>query len=171
MFFLRSAFRHSPCDKVNVLPVRPLSYEFSYLFLVIDDDVDALPIEEALILGGGTADVVADRLAVGEELIAERALDRLAARLLRVETQLLAGKRQKEQFKFFPQLVNLPRNARESFRMVGNPASSSAILELLNPSHDVPELHEIRRYPDFEALRLGEGSSETNGFALVGRSY
>ena len=87
--------------KVNVLPVRPLSYEFSYLFLVIDDDVDALPIEEALILGGGTADVVADRLAVGEELIAERALDRLAARLLRVETQLLAGKRQKEQFKFF----------------------------------------------------------------------
>ena len=55
--------------------------------------------------------------------------------------------------------------------MVGNPASSSAILELLNPSHDVPDLHEIRRYPDFEALRLGEGSSGTNGFALVERSY
>ena len=37
------------------------------------------------------------------------------------------------------------------------PTSPFTILELLNPLHDVPELHKIRRY--FVALKLGKGSS------------
>ena len=34
------------------------------------------------------------------------------------------------------------------------PTDPFTIFELQNPSHKVPELHEIRRSPDFEALKL-----------------
>ena len=39
--------------------------------------------------------------------------------------------------------------------------SPFTILELQNPSHDVLQLHNIRRSPDFEALKLPNGSSGT----------
>ena len=38
-----------------------------------------------------------------------------------------------------------------------DPTNSFTILELQNPSHDVPELHTIRESPDFEALLSGKG--------------
>ena len=39
------------------------------------------------------------------------------------------------------------------------PTDPFTILELPNPSHDVSELHKIRRSTDFEALESGKGSS------------
>ena len=47
--------------------------------------------------------------------------------------------------------------------MSSNPTSPFTIVELLNPSHYVPELHKIRRSPDREALKLGKGSSGMAG--------
>ena len=41
------------------------------------------------------------------------------------------------------------------------PTVRFTILELSNRSHDVPELHKIRRSADFEALVLWKGSSGT----------
>ena len=40
-----------------------------------------------------------------------------------------------------------------------SPTNPFKILELPNPSHDVPELHRIRRSPDLEAPKLWKGSS------------
>ena len=40
-----------------------------------------------------------------------------------------------------------------------SPTVTFTTLELRNPSHDVLELHKIRRSPDFEALKLWKGSS------------
>ena len=37
---------------------------------------------------------------------------------------------------------------------LGYPTNPFTILELQNPSHDIPELHKIRRSPDREALKL-----------------
>ena len=34
------------------------------------------------------------------------------------------------------------------------PTGNFPILELYNPSHDIPELHKIRRSADFEVLQL-----------------
>ena len=39
------------------------------------------------------------------------------------------------------------------------PTNPFTILELWNPSHDVPELHKIGRPTDFETLKLGKSSS------------
>ena len=39
------------------------------------------------------------------------------------------------------------------------PTNPFTILELQNPSHDIPELHKIRWSPDLEALKLWKGSS------------
>ena len=39
------------------------------------------------------------------------------------------------------------------------PTSPFTTLKLQNPSHDVSELHKVRRSTDFEALKLGKGSS------------
>ena len=39
------------------------------------------------------------------------------------------------------------------------PTSPFTILKLENPSHDVPELHKIRRSTDLEPLKLGKCSS------------
>ena len=47
------------------------------------------------------------------------------------------------------------------------PTNPFTISKLQNSSHDVPELHKIRRSPDLEALKLGKGSS---GIAKCGKS-
>ena len=41
------------------------------------------------------------------------------------------------------------------------PTNPFVILELQNPSHDIPEVHTIHRSPDLEALKLRKGSSSS----------
>ena len=43
--------------------------------------------------------------------------------------------------------------------LIENLTSPFAILEIYNPSHDVPEVHKIRRSTDFKALKLLKRSS------------
>ena len=50
--------------------------------------------------------------------------------------------------------ISEPQSPRKN-----GPTRPFTILELRNPSPDVPELHEIRRYPDLEALKLRKGWS------------
>ena len=44
-------------------------------------------------------------------------------------------------------------------RVLSYPTNPFTILELLHPSHDVSELHKIRRSPDLEALQLWKSTS------------
>ena len=47
------------------------------------------------------------------------------------------------------------------------PTRPFTISELKNPSHDVPQLHKIRRSPDREALKLWKGSSECRALQQI----
>ena len=49
--------------------------------------------------------------------------------------------------------------AGSEYKLVSSPIIPSTSLELLNPSHDVSELHKISRSPDFNAKKLGNGRS------------
>ena len=52
-----------------------------------------------------------------------------------------------------------------------SPTSPFTILELQNPSDDVPELHKISRSPDLEALKLWKCSSGQTGWTYPAIKY
>ena len=63
--------------------------------------------------------------------------------------------------------MGLRRKGR-SFILTGL-AANRPTLELQNLSHDVSELHKIRRSPDFEALKLRKGRSGTVAAVYYGQ--